>query len=287
MSDITKIGSLIIRNTKGLLSPETRLCGLVYTKAKKGKTVFASGLDAITKKYRGKPSLFIACEAAEGGGTASVEAMGVDYVQPQTWGDMEQLLAQLTTNETYGGIILDNATDYVSRIVKPHALTFPPKETQLGARLIGVPVRSDYQVMGEAARTQLNRLVNLTNSNTPERYRKDLIVTALEKENTNDSGGITSITPDLPGAMSSVATAMFQEVGCIAIRQKVVPDLDGKPGATKKITERYLHVKADGIRVSDSRLGIFQDGFVLTDDKGNPISMLVMYEKWLERFKNA
>lgn len=263
---------------------------MIYSPAKRGKTVFAAGLDEITRKYRGKPSIIIACEAAEGGGTASLEQLdqlkelGIDYVMPKNWQEMEQLLAHLATDKNYGGVILDNATDYVSRIVKPYALTFKPKETDTGARGIGVPVRSDYQTMGEQCRTQFNKLVNLTNSNTAEDLRKDLIVTALEREKTDDRGTVLSVQPDLPGAMSGVATAMFQEVGCIMVRQKVVPD-PAKAGATMKIMERYMHCQADGIRTSDTRLGILQHGFPLTDSAGKPVSLLVMYEKWLERFK--
>lgn len=279
-----KIGNLTVNNTRGLVSPATRICGMIYSPAKFGKTELASSLNDITQKYRGKPTLFIACEAAEGGGTMTVSAKGIDYVMPSSWSDMEQLLSNLACDETYGGVILDNATDWVFRIIKPHALKFPTKEKLLGARQEGVPVRSDYQVMGECARQQLNKLVNLTNENTSERFRKDLIVTALERERTDESGVLTAITPDLPGALSGVATALFQSVMSIRIKQRTVPD-PVKPGSTKRVMQRYLHVAADGLRVTDDRVKMFPHEYSLTSDEGKPIGLLPLYEAWLAQFK--
>lgn len=278
-----RIGTLSIRNTKALLNKDTRICGLIFAKAKVGKTELASGLDAITKKYRGKPTLIIASEVSEGGGTMTLNYKDIDYVMPSTFSEFDNLLASLATNEYYGGVILDNASDYVARIVKPHALTFPAKEKVLGARAIGVPVRSDYQVMGECARGQLNRLINLTNENTKEQYRKDVIITALEREQTDEDGNRTAITPDLPGALANSMTAMVQSVMSIVIKNKIVPDPTGKPGATKRINSRVLHVAADGLRVTDDRTGIFPHGFELTRDDGSPVGLLEIYEQWLAK----
>ena len=114
-----QIGSLQVKNTKNLLSPDTRICALIYAPAKFGKTKFASSLDAFTRKRRNKPTLIIASEAAEGGGTMTLNDQEVDYVMPTSWNEMETLLASLATDEHYGGVILDNVTDYASRIVKP------------------------------------------------------------------------------------------------------------------------------------------------------------------------
>lgn len=282
---LERLGSMQIRKTGKLLSPETRLCGLVFSPPKTGKTTFAAGLDDFTKKYRGKPTLVIACESAEGGGTMSIASKDIDYVTPKDWKDMESLLGNLATDPYYGGVILDNSTDYITRIVKPHALKFPPKERELGARSEGVPVRSDYQVMGECARQQLNRLINLTNGNTDERFRKDLIVTALEREKTDDNGSVTAILPELPGALASAIPAMFQSVMSVLVKNKVVPKPGGKPGEMIKIPGRILHVKANGLRVTDDRTGIFQHDFPLTGDNGNPQGICEMYAEWLKRFE--
>ena len=275
-----RIGTLQIKSTKNLLSEATRLCALVYTPPKFGKTKFASSLDAFTRKYRGKPTLIIASEVAEGGGTMTLNDLEIDYVMPANWNEMESLIASLATNEYYGGIVLDNVTDYVNRIVKPHAMSFPSKERDSGTRLLGVPVRGDYQVMGESTRTQLNRLINLTNENTAERFRKDLIVTALQKEVSDDSGTLTGIVPELPGALASSVTAMFQSVLSISIKQSIVKQSDG---STKRISTRQLLSTIDPMRRTDDRMGIFknQNGMSLTTDSGDAIGLVEIYEKWL------
>lgn len=275
-----RIGTLTIKNTKNLLSEATRLCALLYTPPKFGKTKLASSLDEFTKKYRGKPTLIIASEVAEGGGTMTLNDMNIDYVMPSNWNEMESLIASLATNEYYGGVVLDNVTDYVNRIVKPHAMSFPSKERDSGTRLLGVPVRGDYQVMGESTRTQLNRLINLTNENTQEKFRKDLIVTALQKEVTDDVGNLTAIVPELPGALAGAVTAMFQSVLSISIKQTVVKQPDG---STRRINTRQLLSTIDPMRRTDDRMGIFknQHGMSLTTDGGDAIGMVEIYEKWL------
>lgn len=275
-----RIGTLQIKNTKNLLTEATRLCALIYTPPKFGKTKFASSLDAFTRKYRGKPTLIIASEVAEGGGTMTLNDMEIDYVMPSSWSEMESLIASLATNEYYGGVVLDNLTDYNIRIVKPHAMSFPSKERDSGTRALGVPVRGDYQVMGESCRTQLNRLINLTNENTPERFRKDLIVTALQKEVTDDAGNLTGIVPDLPGALASSVTAMFQSVLSIAIKQQVIKQTDG---STKRINTRTLLSAIDPMRRTDDRMGIFktQNNMTLTDDKGEALGLVEIYDRWM------
>lgn len=275
-----RIGNLEVRSTKGLRSPTTRVCTLIFAPPKFGKTDFAAGLDELTQKYRGKRTLFIACESAEGGGTMSIADRDVPYVMPQTWGDMEQLLASLETDETYGGIVLDNGTDYVNRIVKPHALAFPSKEKVLGARIDGVPVRSDYQVMGENARNHFNKLVNLTSDKKPERYRKDLIVTALEREKTDEQGILQYISPDFPGALQQVAPSIFQSVASITIKPKVTKLADG---TTRRSAQRFLYCTEDGKRISGDRTKMLIHEQPMTNDDGTPRNaILEMYEKYLE-----
>ena len=276
-----RIGNCTVKSTKNLLNESTRLCALLYAPAKFGKTELASSLDEFTRKYRGKPTLFIASEVAEGGGTMTLNNKDIDYVMPSNWNDMETLLASLATNEYYGGIVLDNASDYVSRIVKPHALAFPAKERETGARTVGVPVRSDYQVMGECTRTQLNRLINLTNENTPERYRKDLIVTALQREKTDEQGNLQGIVPDLPGALADSVTAMFQSVLSIGVKQKVIKNADG---SSKRLSTRILYSAVDPMRRTDDRMGIFKAAHetTLTSEDGKPLGLVPIYERWLE-----
>lgn len=274
-------GKLQVQNTRNLLGPGTRICALVTAPPKVGKTSFVAQLDILTRKYRGKPCLIIASEVAEGGGTMSLAGLDIDYVMPKSFQEMEGIVAQLATDQTYGGVILDNATDWVARLVKPYILLMPnPKAAYAQAqRALGVPERSDYQVMGECARTQLNRLINLTNETVRPEYRKDLIVTALEKERFDDQGTTTAITPDLPGALASAIAAMFQSVMTIRVKQIVAKNPDGTP---LRFNQRYLHVKADGMRITDDRTGIFTHGYSLTNPDGTPApALLDMYERWL------
>lgn len=278
-----QIGNLEVRSTKGLRSRNTRVCALLFSPPKFGKTEMASGLDELTRKYRGKPTLFIACESAEGGGTMSISEKGIAYVMPNSWGDMEQLLAALETDETYGGIVLDNGTDYVNRIVKPHALAFPSKEKILGARIDGVPVRSDYQVMGENARNHFNKLVNLTSDKKPERYRKDLIVTALEREKSDEQGVLQYISPDFPGALQQVAPSIFQSVASITIKPKVLTMPDK---TTRRTSMRHLYCTEDGKRISGDRTKMLIHDYPLSNDDGSPRNaILEMYEKYLTQFE--
>lgn len=274
-----RIGKVEIQNTRTLVGPDTRLCTLIYAPSKFGKTELASGLDDVTRKYRGKPTLTIAVEVAEGGGTMTVARKGIDYVTPANWSDMEAIIAELGTNDYYGGLIVDNLSDYIVRIVRPYALKFPPKENAVGAREHGVPGRSDYQVMAECARQQLNKLMNLSNKNTPDKYRKDIIMTALEKDKNDEQGNLESIKPALPGALADVVTAMFNSVVSIKIKQKIVKDAES--GQTRKVSGRVLHVRADGVRITDDRMGMWPHDFALTDDNGGPVGLLAIYERWL------
>lgn len=278
-----QLGTLEIQNTKDLLGPDTRLCALLYTAAKFGKTELASGLNDICLKYRGKPCLFIAVEAAEGGGTMTLASKGISYVTPKNWTEMEGVLASLASDSTFGGVVLDNSTDYVARIVKPHALAMPnKKEIALQhMRAVGVPARSDYQTMGEAARGHMNKLINLTNRNTDPKFRKDLIVTALERKHENDDGSLAAITPDLPGALAGSVTAMFQSVIGIKISPRVVKQPDG---TTLRVSGRVLNSEADGIRVAGDRTGIFKNGYSLTGDDGKAVGLFPMYASWLQQF---
>lgn len=279
-----KLGSLEIRNTRNLVSTDTRIAALLYSPAKYGKTELASSLNDITLKYRGKPSLFIACEVAEGGGTMTLHRKDMDYVMPSNWREMEEILAALAGDEKYGGVILDNATDYIVRIVRPYALKFPSKEDNSkfsGPRIHGVPMRSDYQTMAECARQQLNKLLNLTNETTAPNVRKDLIVTALEKEVSDDNGNISAIKPALPGALADVVTAMFQSVVSLRIKPRIV----GSANNTRSIPARQLMVLEGGTKIMGDRCGLWKNEQSLTDDNGKPIGLLPMYEAWLEEVK--
>jgi hypothetical protein len=202
---------------------------MLWAYAKRGKTTFGKTLDAFTRKQSGKPTLFVAVEAGEGGGTMSIQDAEVDYVCPASMEELNGIVAWLGQDEKYGGVVLDSASEYVNRFLKPYALRFPyTKGTPPPTRMAGVPEQGDYQTMGERARSDFNQLINLTTNPNPK-IRKHLLVTALEMEKKDRDGNVLRIGPALPGAMMEGSTSMFQTVGTIELRTTVEKGDDGKP----------------------------------------------------------
>lgn len=277
-----KIAGLEIRNTKDILNKDTRMCHLVYAAGKRGKTTLAASLDEFTRKTLGKPTLFAAVEPADGGGTASVQEFGVDYVMPRDHGEMDKLIAALQADTHYGGVVLDNGSDYVKNMVQPYALKFPSRERQ-AVREMGVPDRGDYQSMGEFLRQQLIRLINLT-KHPDLNIRKHFVMTALLREKTDNEGNVVAIQPDLPGAMSSTATAMFQTVSCVEIKRKVGPD-PSNPKVTKAINQRMLVSDGTAVKILGDRFKVFPAEYALTTDDGKYKGYLQIWEElWVPRF---
>ena len=271
---IPLLGGITVRNTSDLLNPDSRFCMLCYAPAKRGKTTFAATMDRFTKSHMGKPTLVIAMEAAEGGGTMSIQEHGVDYVTPTTMEEFNKIVAALAGDTRYGGVVVDSATEYVTRFLKPYALKFPyTKGTPSLTRNAGVPEQGDYQTMGEQARLDFNKLIGLT-TNPDLAIRKHLLVTALEKEKlTRDGKELVAVQPDLPGAMSSVATAMFQTVGCIELRTSIEPD-PTTPGKTRRVTRRVLVTDA-----TEENKRIVGDRTKLVPT-GAPLDFAAIYEQY-------
>lgn len=270
-----KLGNVEIRNTADLIGPWLRLCAMMWAMPKFGKTEWASELDAVTKKHFGKPTLFIAVEAADGGGTATIAKKGIDYVEPRSLSDFQGIVSALQTDTIYGGIVLDNASDLVKRYIQPEALKLPyEKGSAPASRLKGVPAQGDYQTMGEMLRGELNKLVNLTKKDTPDNVRKHLIVTALQYEKTNREGNTTiSIGPALPGQMADTASAMFQTMLTLDIERKVVPSATN-PKETVAVYPRVVVAEADGKKILGDRLKIFPPR--------GPFSLMETFERyWL------
>ena len=253
-----KLGNSEIRNTSELIGPWLRLCAMMWAQPKFGKTKWAAQLDKVTKRWYNKPTLIIAVEAADGGGTATVAKENVDYVEPKSLSDFQGIVSALQTDTIYGGVVLDNASDLVKRYIQLEALKLHyEKGSAPASRMKGVPAQGDYQTMGEMLRGEMNKLVNLTKKDTPENVRKHLIVTALQYEKTNREGNTTiSIGPALPGQMADTASAMFQTMLTLEIETKVVPN----PANAKENIRRYDRVvvsEADGKKILGDRLGIF------------------------------
>ena len=206
--------SLQIKSTKDLITPDMKLCLCIHGLPKTGKTTMAGTLNDLTLQQDGRKSLFIACETAEGGGTMVLNNKDIDYVQPQTYPDFLAALQWLQTDTTYGGVILDNGSDYAKKFLLPYALSVPNNKEAHSQmlRLAGVPGRSDYQTMGNKGIADLNPFVALSAHPNPK-VRKHIVFVTHSKERTDDNGIITSILPDLPGALALGVSGLFQTVG--------------------------------------------------------------------------
>lgn len=250
---------------------------MLWAYAKRGKTSMGKTMDAFTQKYSGKPTLFIAVEAGEGGGTMSIQDAAIDYVTPTTMEELNNVVAYLGQDEKYGGVVLDSASEYVNRFLKPYALKFPyTKGTPPATRLAGVPEQGDYQTMGERARSDFNQLINLTSHPNPK-IRKHLLVTALEMEKKDRDGNVLRIGPALPGAMMEGSTSMFQTVGTIELKTTVGKTPDGKPTRT---TERMLVTDAteENKKILGDRTKCIQSGM--------PLNFVAIWEQgFMPRFK--
>lgn len=254
---------------------------MIYAPAKRGKTTFGQTLDALTKKYMGKPTLFIAMEPSDGGGTMSIQDFDVDFVCPTNINEFNAIVSALAGDTKYGGVVMDSATEYVNRFLKPYALKFPyPKGTPSPTRAAGVPEQGDYQTMGEQARIDFNKLIGLT-VHSDLNIRKHLLVTALEREKFSRDGKVLeSVNPDLPGAMASVATSMFQTVGCIELKTTVEPDPANK--TTKRVTRRVLITEAteENKRIVGDRTKLIPNGA--------PLDLCEIYQSiWMPRFNTV
>lgn len=277
----SSLGGISIRSTRNLIDADTKICMLIYAPAKRGKTLFGKTLDDLTKKHFGKPALFIAMEPSDGGGTMSLKDFDVDFVMPQTMAQLNSVIAALASDTKYGAVVFDSATEYVNRFLKPYSISFPfTKGAAPPTRKAGVPDQSDYQTMGEQLRMDFNLLLNLT-VNPNLNIRKHLLVTALEREKyTRDGKELVAIQPDLPGAMSAVATSMFQTVGCIELNARVVPD-PAKPGQNTRVVNRTLLTESspENKRVIGDRTGLILNG--------SPLDFVQIYESvWLPKIKS-
>jgi hypothetical protein len=264
------IAGIKIHNTRDLFNEATKICALVYSAPGVGKTTFAATLDKLTRRLYNKPTLFVAIEAGEGGGTASIQDAGIDYVVPEDRGELDKLLATLQSDTHYAGVVFDSATEGVKRYIQPFALSMENVKEKSPLRTLGVPGRSDYQTMGEMMRSASQRLINLTTKNkrdgSPDLdIRKHVIMTALQRVKT-ENDEIVAIGPDLPGAMMITSTAMFQQVFALKIKQMVERDAND-PKKAVRITKRVVMTEGDGLMILKDRFNVFPKEFEPDLDK--------------------
>lgn len=236
------IPGLNITNSAQIVSPNTKLAALIWAPPGMGKTSLAGSLDRLTQKFDGKRTLFIPVEQSEGGGAVTIRKLNIPMFIPRDYSDLNKAVGVLRNDKTFGGIVLDSATETVKQHIKPAALKYPPKEN-FATRAIGVPTRSDYQVLGELTSSLLRQLLAMTVHEKPE-YRKHIIITALDRSVEEDERLVWK-GPDLAGRMASEAAAMFQINGTIEVKSQVK---DGR-----RTTSRYLVTATDGVKACKDR----------------------------------
>lgn len=211
----------------------------------------------------------------------SVQSANVDYVCPETQAEFDAILSELSSDSKYGGIILDSGTEAINRIIKPYALTFPSRERH-AVRTMGVPDRGDYQSMGEFMRQRVNRLIDLT-VKRDVRLRKHFVMTTRLREKVDqDSGAVTFIGPDLPGALAQNIVGMFQTVSRIMSKASV-HDVDGKK---LRVMRRVLLSRPDSVTPLGDRMKVFPEELPLTREDGSYVGYLDIWnEYWLPRIE--
>jgi AAA domain len=276
MSSFPPLGEFKPQSSKDILSKDSVLAWLIWAPSGYGKTALSGQLNDLTLKFLNKPTLYIPLEASEGGGAATIRERDVPTVIPNNFSEMDKLTRLLYNDKSYGGVVVDSASELAKTIVKPAALQYPCRENT-PTRALGVATRSDYQVMGELMGQLLRQLMKLTTHPDPS-MRKHLIVTAAEQAREEDDK-ITWIGPDLPGRMSREAVQMFQQVGTIVIKPEVQQG--------KRTNVRVLNFSTDGVKQLKDRYKIFPTEMKLRNTdlppaEGTGEDLVSIYEKyWL------
>lgn len=266
------VAGLTFTSSGDILGPQTRIAQLIWGASGQGKTHFAGTLDAFTQKIRGKRTVYIPVEAGEGGGAATIRNLDIPMIVPRDYSDMYRIIGLLRNDKSIGGVVFDSASEFAQVHVKTAALKYPSKENS-PTRASGVPVRGDYQVMGELMAQTLRLLIGLTTHENPD-YRKDLIVTATDVTREEDDK-VTFVGPNLPGRMAKDAVAMFQQVGMIYVKPAQV---DGK-----RVLQRHITFAADGVKALKDRYKIYPESMQLRGEVGTPgEDVLSIFEKYWE-----
>ena len=279
MSPEYKLPGFNITSSTQIVSPNTKLAMLLWAGSGMGKTRFAGGLNELTLKYDGRPTLYIPVEASEGGGAVTIRKFNVPMFVPKDLNDLTKVLGTLKNDKSFAGVVLDSASEVVKQHVKPAALKYPPREN-VATRQAGVPTRSDYQVMGEFTSQIFRQLLLMTTHEKPE-YRKHIIVTATDKSIEEDEK-IKWRGPELPGRMATEAVAMFQIAATIKAKAEVK---DGK-----RSVGRYLVTSTDSVDAVKDRFELFPTesriAYEVGKDEGE--SLLTLWEKyWLPAMKGV
>lgn len=244
---------------------------MIWGPAGYGKTELSGGLDALTQSTLGKRTLYIAVEEGEGGGAVTLRHRDIPMFVPKDYKDLYKVLGLLRNDKSYGGVVLDSASECAKKHVKKDALAYPCRENT-ATRSVGVATRSDYQVMGELMSQVLRAAIGLTTHPDPS-YRKHLIVTATDKTREEDER-VVYIGPDLPGRMATESVQMFQQVFAMEIAPTLV---DGK-----RTNVRYLVTANDGVKAMKDRYKILPERIRLKSSPADPLGedILSLWEKY-------
>jgi hypothetical protein len=198
---------LEVRKLRDLVAPGTlKWKVLLVGKPGVGKSRWLSGVKDVG---------IAACETGFGSGllsAAHTDNDSAEMVEPKTFADFRSIcLNNFAPFQNKTAVGLDSLTAMTKTFIKDHVLTtFPSKNAKEAMRRqAGVLTGFDYGDVAEVTRTLLNYLLS---------QNKHVVVTCLEKSEKDDNGIITSILPDLPGALGTSAAALFDTVLYLKVR---------------------------------------------------------------------
>jgi len=218
--------SLTIRKTRALIDPARfKFKVLIYGLPGLGKTQWVSTANQFGMGVA-------ACETGLGKGLLTVAQHDLEYIEPQNLAELEAF-ANGAVFKDKSVIVLDSLSYMSKSFIKDAALAIPRGKGDTQKRSQGVPELDDYQVMAEITHRLLAKLLDRD---------QHLIVTATEKDITNEATGETLYVPDLPGALALTCTAMFDFVLRLRSRQQFRDRRD----PNSRYVERYFITASDG-----------------------------------------
>jgi hypothetical protein len=224
-----------LRNTRDLVKPENyNWKVLIVAPPGTGKTTWVSTAPDVA---------VAACEPGEGSGTLSIAGAGVDFAEPKTFTDFRSICYNTYAPfQKHRTVALDSLSYMTKSFIKDHVLsTFPAKNSREALRRqAGVPIGFDYSDMSEVTRSLLTALLS---------QKRHVIVTTLAKMEKDDNGNVVSIGPDLPGALGTGATAMFDSVLHLKVRKLLKDPRDPR----SVYLQRYFITQADGMHLAKDR----------------------------------
>ena len=264
---------MLIKNTRELINPTNfKWKVLVYGLPGGGKTEWASGAM--------NPGI-AACESGHGKGLLSVASKGLDYIEPENTGDLDQFCSGLLFKDK-DTLVLDSLSEMCRTFIKDAALAIPRAKGQSPKRSKGVPELDDYGTMGIMTQKYMRRLLA---------QDKHIVVTAglkIEKPDADTGRGSFLLGPDLSGQMFLGSAAMFDTVLSLKTRQKFKNPKDAKT----KFVEHYFLTEQDGMNIAKCRCNIdpktaLLDSEEVFDIKTGQGSWQFLFDKIIAKYTEA